>query len=711
MLLFTKLAAPKAPKRRSRAGCTSCKERKKKCNEERPQCSRCAERGSSCVYEPVRPRQRRKRDSFVSSLADASTNGDRQHESEADDHGVRFDRFDACEDRLGQHQRVSHDWGHQPWQASIPDPFDDDLIFSPLDDTFDPNILLAPPLEISSVTINPDEDLAGPLSSTTQPRVLRYDEDDDDGEEEIDIGGGGAGLIGIKHDRRSSFTSTTTVATNTTTGNTIFSTDLTICSPATVRSPLLEFTCPSFSEFSENPRQRSLVDHFCNVLSHLIVFREETGNPFQQLVLPLMRSGGGGGGGGGGGNSPVADAVFALAGAHLEHRGVDVQGGEKSLYYHHRAIQGLAGLIRMHNAGANRNEVLAAIMLLIYYEVLVQRGRSNIVEGHLKGALTVMCSNPEPLDSTGIFLERAFRFYDVIAALSFGTAPLSTAPAAGCLVPFPISAPTATSTLNNVDSLLGMATTLWPIIHRLSALLPLKTDVAKARDAGHTGKVAVLRTEFETTVGAVEAALLGWTPNLPTGWVLHESDSTKLVEDSTAAKDEASAGEEKRSGSDSARLHSILNNALAYRNSALVYLYRTVLSHPRDHPLVQRHTNLSLRHCAATVEHQGPMGALLWPLFVAACEAATEADRDTARTAFAAIDKRQGMTNIERAWDIVQEVWRRAESGGGETVRPDRLGSETSPAQLSTACSRELKGTADMWRVVSQEMGVNIVFG
>jgi len=37
---------------------------------------------------------------------------------------------------------------------------------------------------------------------------------------------------------------------------------------------------------------------------------------------------------------------------------------------------------------------------------LVQRGRSNIVDGHLKGALTIMVSNPEPSDPTAIFLER-----------------------------------------------------------------------------------------------------------------------------------------------------------------------------------------------------------------------------------------------------------------------------------------------------------------
>lgn len=706
MLLFTKLAAPKAPKRRSRAGCSSCKERKKKCDEERPQCARCAERGSACVYEPVRPRQRRKRDSFAFPLTDNSLEGVHHIEDVSDDHVSRRDVFNACDDDLGRRQRLTEAWGHGSWQETMSDPFDDDLIFSPLNDTFDPNVLMSAPLRGtgSIMTILSDHHTS-PLNMATQPRILRYEEDDDDDvEEEIDIGGGGAGLIGIKHDRRSSFTSTTTTATNTTGANTIFSTDLTAYSPATVRSPLLEFTCPSFQEFSENPRRRLLVDHFCNVLSHLIVFREETGNPFQQLVLPLMR--GGDGSGGGGDDSPVADAVYALAGAHLEHRGVDLDGGEKSLHFHHRAIQGLAGLIRLHNASANRNEVLAAIILLIYYEVLVQRGRSNIVEGHLKGALTVMRSNPEPLDSTGIFLERAFRFYDVIAALSFGTAPLSTAPAAGCLVPFPLSVATATSTLNNVDSLLGMATTLWPIIHRLSGLLPLKTDLAKAREAGHSGKVAVLRTEFDTTVGAVEAALLGWAPNLPAGWALHESDPTKLLEDGTAvAKGETS------SGGDSAHLHSIINNALAYRNSALVYLYRTVHSHPRSHPLVQRHAHISLRHCAATVEHQGPMGALLWPLFVAACEAATPDDRATAKAAFAAIDKRQGMTNIERAWDIVQEVWKRAERADDEDLRDQGAWPGIRPVQLSGGCSEEILEAADMWRVVSKEMGVNIVFG
>ena len=126
--------------------------------------------------------------------------------------------------------------------------------------------------------------------------------------------------------------------------------------PWPARSPSLEFYIPAFSEFSDRPNRRALVDHFCNVLSHLIVFREESGNPFQQLVLPLSHK-----------SSPVMNAIYALAGAHLENRGV--QNPEESLYFHNEAIQGLSRVIESR-VKVDKNELLAAIMLLVYYEVV-----------------------------------------------------------------------------------------------------------------------------------------------------------------------------------------------------------------------------------------------------------------------------------------------------------------------------------------------------
>lgn len=404
---------------------------------------------------------------------------------------------------------------------------------------------------------------------------------------------------------------------------------------------------------------------------------------------------------------------------------------------------------------------------------LVQKGRSNIVEGHLKGALAIMsASTEEPLDPTATFLERAFRFYDVIAALSNGTAPLSAAPAAGCLAPLsPLGAPTR-SPLSSVDTLLGMATTLWPILHRLSTLPSLKAELdaavgavgADGSAASSSAKIAVLRTEFEMSASSIEDALQAWQPYVPPSGLAavsrddaaDDGDATPSQEDLELADAmqrvrELDAGDELFSESNPAaggaepgglpathkRLQSILHTALAYKHSALVYLYRTVHELERSHEAVQRHARASLRHCAGTVSAKGPMGALLWPLFVAACEAVAGEDRELARLTFAGVERRQGMMNIERAWEIVREVWRRADEvgGGGDTppaqpvqefppvmsfeglfgqdLAADPTGGGRPPSRAGVRSgTRQRRGRgADLWRRVSEDMGVNIVFG
>lgn len=62
------------------------------------------------------------------------------------------------------------------------------------------------------------------------------------------------------------------------------------------------------------------------------------------------------------------NAIWALASAHLEYRGVKNQ--EQSIHFHNEAIQGLATMIDHDGSKADRNEMLAAIMLLVYYEVV-----------------------------------------------------------------------------------------------------------------------------------------------------------------------------------------------------------------------------------------------------------------------------------------------------------------------------------------------------
>jgi hypothetical protein len=210
---------------------------------------------------------------------------------------------------------------------------------------------------------------------------------------------------------------------------------------------------------------------------------------------------------------------------------------------------------------------------------------------------------------------------------------------------------------------------LWPIIHRLSHLLSYKSSLEAATAAGETSKATVLRTELENTSQAIEIALREWKPQLTSSIFSIDDQSGVLAEE--------------------IRIQGILNNAEAYRHSAFVYLYRTIQSLPRSYSCVQKHTHLSLLACSNVVKlaeecQDGPMSALLWPLFVAACEATTEEDRALALEAFQGTERRQGMNNIMRTWEVVQEVWRRADLV--ENVEVD-------------------------WREICDERGFNIVFG
>jgi hypothetical protein len=69
-------------------------------------------------------------------------------------------------------------------------------------------------------------------------------------------------------------------------------------------------------------------------------------------------------------------------------------------------------------------------------------------------------------------------------------------------------------------------------------------------------------------------------------------------------------------------------------------------------------------------------------MFISSVEAISEEDRSIATMAFSGTERRQGMLNITRAWEIVKEVWRRGDEG--EEVD---------------------------WRTVCKERGVNLVFG
>ena len=115
-----------------------------------------------------------------------------------------------------------------------------------------------------------------------------------------------------------------------------------------------EYHSPAFSEYGQRRNRRILVEHFTNVLSQLLVVQEESGNAFRDLLIPLA-----------GRSPPVMNTIYAVSAAHMEYRGVEAE--ERSLDFHSRTLQGLAHLIA--DPVTTRDEALAVIVLLIYYEV------------------------------------------------------------------------------------------------------------------------------------------------------------------------------------------------------------------------------------------------------------------------------------------------------------------------------------------------------
>ncbi|OHF00496.1 hypothetical protein CORC01_04246, partial [Colletotrichum orchidophilum] len=414
----------------------------------------------------------------------------------------------------------------------------------------------------------------------------------------------------------------------------------------------LEIPRPSFSHITECAQEKKLVHHFSSVLSHLIVFTEEPNNLFQGLILPLCSD-----------NSPVLHALCAFAKGHLEYMGV--QDSKNSSNYRLLAAEGVSQLVQQN---CRQEEALAATMLLVYYESLTLTGATNTVHEHLRRAFLVLSSIP--LSKKGhsvLFLEKAFQFYDIITALSLGHNPVSTVPATGQVYSM-ASPPSKSAQDGSVDPLLGMTGNLWPILYRLSTLKSLKGDLNGAVSNNQPAKAAVLLMEYESTVKAVQKALQDWAPPVQ----LDENFETFCYSDTQGA------------------FRAMVHNSLAYRHGALVYLNRSIHDHPVDHPAVQEHCHLTLENCVAVIASGGPVNALLWPLFVAACEAVTDQDRGLARYAFIEIERRQGMINIERARAVVLHQWAAAMSG-----------------KLKDGCNTG----AEAWREVAESMGMTIIFG
>ncbi|KAF3351171.1 hypothetical protein BJF96_g5329 [Verticillium dahliae] len=366
------------------------------------------------------------------------------------------------------------------------------------------------------------------------------------------------------------------------------------------------------------------------------------------------------------GSAVVRDAACALAGADLVRTGSrgDVDHG----LFHEQALIGLPALAEVEEDWATE-QTLGAMLLLVYYEMLLQRGPTNSIGRHMQQAWRVLekvhaSENPR-LD----FFREAFRYFDVIHALSSGTAPCASSPPS-------IHSHTSISALDSsISAISGFTADLWPILHRLASLPCRQSDQSLSRDSHASTEGKDASDERKAALHELEQVLIAWEPALPPGYTL----VNRVVD-----------GPEDAPEDEVARIRVMTSKALACKQSALI-----VLNRERDAEAVQRHARAALWHCvSATGPHlppgRGTGAGMLWALFEAACEAGDGRDRGLARQAFAAVEAARGVVNAAKAWEVVVEVWRRRD--------------------LAKAGGRADPGGGG-WRRIAEEMGFSLVFG
>ncbi|KAM0530821.1 hypothetical protein ACHAP6_008684 [Verticillium nonalfalfae] len=378
------------------------------------------------------------------------------------------------------------------------------------------------------------------------------------------------------------------------------------------RGPFSAVADPTSQALDHN----ALVDHFCHSVAGSLL--QGGGSAVVDHVGSLCF-----------GSAVVRDAACALAGADLIRTGLrdDVDHG----LFHEQALIGLTTLTEVEEDWA-KEQTLGAMLLLVYYEL-------------------------------------AFRYFDIIHALSSDTSPCSPSPSS---VHSHISVPAVDSSISAIS---GFTADLWPILHRLASLLCRQRDRSLSRGLHGSSEDNEASDEREAALHELEQVLVAWEPALPPGYTL----VNRVVD-----------GPEDAPDNEVARIRVMTSKALACKQSALI-----VLNREQNAEAVQRHARAALWHCvSATGPHlppgRGTGAGMLWALFEAACEAGDGRDRGLARQAFAAVEAARGVVNAAKAWEVVVEVWRRRD--------------------LAKAGGRADPGGGG-WRRIAEEMGFSLVFG
>lgn len=186
-------------------------------------------------------------------------------------------------------------------------------------------------------------------------------------------------------------------------------------------------------------------------------------------------------------------------------------------------------------------------------------------------------------------------------------------------------------TMPEIDPLMGAASTLFPLIGRVAAI------VRRVRKSS-TNSFTLISDAIE-----LKRRIEQWQPPASVSFEIPE-DPTSEVQ------------------------HSV-QTAEAYRWATLLYLHQAVPEIPSEPASIL--ANTVLKYLATVPLSSRTIIVQIFPLLAASCEAITQEDRQWVRNRWAAMSARLSIGNVDKCFDVVKEVWDRRDRF--EAAKADRL--------------------------------------
>lgn len=193
-----------------------------------------------------------------------------------------------------------------------------------------------------------------------------------------------------------------------------------------------------------------------------------------------------------------------------------------------------------------------------------------------------------------------------------------------------------------IDPLLGVAQTLFPIIDEVATLIGQVRSYKSQAGASPTDKSCKncnpIKTPLRMISHTVElkSAIEHWKiPQIPHSGSFYSEDPNF-------------------------DLNAAVATAEAYRYATLLYLHQTVpeVPSPTSHSLAENVMML----LASIPSSSRTLVTHMFPLFVASCEAKVGEEREWATERWNELTEKMWLGTINRAWEVVKEVWARKDS-------------------------------------------------